>query len=152
MTGWWEKMVCSVIPSLSMPNATWRPRLDMKPVAKSSFMLASISGYLDFTMTIERYDEQQKDRNSSEYVVPSPTISPRFKQCLILTPLGNHFPWTSYDNYKRIMLFRWLNATFSFQDETVVHSFGNNWGRQNSEWHFFQSVVSKDMRDNHIIT
>jgi hypothetical protein len=51
----------------------------MKPVAKSSFMLASISGYLDFTMTIERYDEQQKDRNSSEYVVPSPTISPRFK-------------------------------------------------------------------------
>jgi hypothetical protein len=34
----------------------------MKPVAKSSFMLASIRGYLEYTMLImRRYDKQQKN-------------------------------------------------------------------------------------------
>lgn len=30
--------------------------------------------------------------------IPSSTISPRFKQCLILTPLWHYFPRTSYNN------------------------------------------------------
>jgi len=60
-------------------------------------------------------------------MVPGSTISPRFKQCLVLTPFGYYFPRTSYNNNLQqecsILSFTIQMEIFNFSNEIVVHSF-----------------------------
>ena len=81
-------------------------------------------------------------------MVPGSTISPRFKQCLVLTPFGYYFPRTSYNNnlQQECSILRFtIQEIFNFPNETVVHSFHYKSLRRSY-------TKSKDKRDSVIFS